>query len=265
MFDQKVGAQKTYDEAHAQMNETKAQLDGAVFQHSKAIIKAPFAGTVGIMKVTVGSIVQQHTDLVNLVDNSVVEVEFMVPVKFIEDIAVGQTVDITVDAFQGKVFNGSVKAIDAGVDVRNHSILVRAVIPNKEGLLKHGMFANVRLITGEKNDVILVSEESVEREGQIEVVWVINDHGKAFRRRVLTGSRDERGVEIIAGLKPGELVVMTGQMKLGEGVSVKILNKKDLGIAEDDEENLKAKKEKGEAEAKDEMDVDGDKNEEALK
>ncbi|MDR3031426.1 MAG: efflux RND transporter periplasmic adaptor subunit [Holosporales bacterium] len=225
LYDQKVGARKTYDEALAQMNESKAQLDGAVFHLSKTVIKAPFNGTIGIMKISTGSVVQQHTELVNIVDNSVVKAEFMVPVKYIEDIAVGQNVEITVDTFKNRVFSGTVDAIDSEVDVKNHSILVRAVIPNQSEALKHGMLSNVKLITGEKSDVILVDEDALDREGAIEFVWIIDEKDRAYRKRVLTGARDVNGVEIIAGLKEDEIVVVAGQLKLTDGVETKILNK----------------------------------------
>lgn len=230
LYQQKVGSRKTYDEALAQMNAAKAQLDSATFQLSRTVIKAPFDGTIGIMKgsVSPGNIVQQQTELVDIVDNSMVRVEFLVPVKYIEDIAVGQNVEITVDAFKDKVFSGTVDAIDSEVDTRNHSILVRAVIPNRNGNLKHGMFANVKLITGEKNDVILIDEDALDREGAIEFVWVVDEKGRAYRKRVLVGAKDVNGAEIVAGLADGEIVVTTGQLKLTEGALVKILNKDDF-------------------------------------
>ncbi len=243
LYQKKVGSRKTYDEALAQMNAAKAQLDNATFQLSRTVIKAPFDGTIGIMKgsVSPGNIVQQQTELVDIVDNSMVRVEFLVPVKYIEDIAVGQNVEITVDAFKDKVFSGTVDAIDSEVDTRNHSILVRAIIPNKNGNLKHGMFANVKLITGEKNDVVLIDEDALDREGAIEFVWVIDDKGRAYRKRVLVGAKDINGAEIIAGLKDGEIVVTTGQLKLTEGSLTKILNKDELD--EEKAENPQEKKE----------------------
>lgn len=227
LYQKNAGSKKVLDEALAQKNVAKAQLDSANAHLAKTTITAPFDGTIGIMKgsVSPGNIVQQQTELVDIVDNSMVRVEFLVPVKYIEDVAVGQNVEIKVDAFKDKVFSGSVDAIDSEVDTRNHSILVRAIIPNKNGNLKHGMFANVRLITGEKNDVILIDEDALDREGAIEFVWAVDDKGRAYRKRVLVGAKDVNGVEIVAGLNDGEIVVTTGQLKLTEGALVKILNK----------------------------------------
>ena len=224
LYDQRAGAQKTYEESLAKMNEAKAQFDSAKFQLSKTRIKAPFKGVVGIMKISPGNIVQQHTELVNVVDNSFVRVEFSVPVKYVEELAHGQTVEITIDAFKDRVFSGTVDAIDPEVDTKNHCILVRAVIPNKNGSLKHGMFAHVKLITGEKSDVVLVDEDALDREGNIQFVWVVDEKGRAGRRRIIAGAKDVSGVEVLDGLKEGETVVLSGQMKLSEGSKVKILN-----------------------------------------
>lgn len=234
LYNKNVGSKKTYDEAFARMQASKAQLDSANAQLNRTIIKAPFDGVIGILRgpASPGNIVQQQTELVYIVDNSTVRVEFSVPAKYIDDVAVGQNVEITVDAFKDRVFTGTVDAIDSEIDTRNHSVLVRAVIPNKNKNLKHGMFANVKLITGEKNDVILIDEDALLREGSIEYVWVIDDKGRAYRKRVLSGAKDINGVEILAGLRDGEIVVTTGQLKLTEGGKTKILNKDDIEEAE---------------------------------
>ncbi|NCB49044.1 MAG: efflux RND transporter periplasmic adaptor subunit, partial [Clostridia bacterium] len=84
LFQGKAGSQKIYEEALAKMNSAKAELDKAAYELSRTRIKAPFSGTVGIMKISAGNIVEQHRDLVNLVDNSLVKVEFWIPAKYIE-------------------------------------------------------------------------------------------------------------------------------------------------------------------------------------
>ena len=226
LYKQKVGAKKTYDEAFAQMMAAKAQLESATAQLKRTVIKAPFDGVIGILKgsATPGNMVQQQTELVCLVDNSQMKVEFSIPAKYIKDIAPGQNVDITVDTYPDKTFSGSVVSIDSEIDKKNNSVLVKATIPNKRGELRHGMFANVRLVTGEKDGVILIDDESLMREGSIEYVWIIDPKGRAYRKRVLSGSKDINGVEIVAGLEAGETVVTTGQLKLSEGAKTKILN-----------------------------------------
>jgi hypothetical protein len=208
--------------------------------------------------VSPGNIVQQHTELVDIVDNSSVRAEFSVPVKHIGEIAVGQSVEIAVDAFKDRVFPGSVDAIDAEVDTKNNSILVRAVIPNGNGNLKHGMFASITLVTGEKTDVVLIDEDALDREGAIEFVWIVDEKGRAYRRRVLTGAKDASGVEILSGLKDGDVVVVSGQHKLTDGTKTKILNKDLDGSSTDNaEETGESAEDSGES---DENDDDNEKS-----
>lgn len=230
LFQQKAGAQKNFHESEAQMKIALAQLENAKFQLTKATIKAPFSGKIGILKGSShpGNIVQQQSEMVNLVDNSKMKVEFMVPARFLNDVAIGQAVDITLEAYPNKVFSGAVDAIDSEVDPKNHSILVRAVIPNENNSLKHGMFVNVKLVTGEKDGVIVVDDECLDREGQHEFVWVIDKKGQAYRRKVITGAKNENGVEIVAGLASGEIVVVSGQLRLTDGAKTKILNANDF-------------------------------------
>ncbi|MDR0942454.1 MAG: efflux RND transporter periplasmic adaptor subunit [Holosporales bacterium] len=240
LYKQKVGSQKTYDEAFGQMGAAKAQLDHATAQLSRTVIKAPFSGTIGILKVpsSPGNIVQQNTELVNIVDNSFVKVEFSIPAKFVEDIAVGQNVEIIVDTCKDATFTGTVDAIDSEIDQRNHSVLVRAVISNKGGRLKHGMFVNVKLITGEKGDVILIDEDALDRMGSIEVVWVIDKKERAYLKQVIPGAKNENGeVEILNGLEEGDIVVIAGQLKLTDGIKTKILNKDFFETDKKDNEN----------------------------
>ncbi|MBR1943954.1 MAG: efflux RND transporter periplasmic adaptor subunit [Alphaproteobacteria bacterium] len=226
LYQQKAGSQKTYKEAEAGMKMAKAQLSNARFQLSRTVITTPFKGKIGILKTPAhpGNVIQPNTELVYLVDNSKIKVEFLIPAKYIEDIARGQAVEITLESFPNKVFSGAVEAIDSAIDTKNHSILVKAVISNEDGILQHGMLANVTLITGEKSNVIVISDDSLDREGQHEFVWVIDDKNRAYRRKVITGSKSENGVEIIAGLQEGDKLVTSGQLRLNDGTKVKILN-----------------------------------------
>ena len=233
LYQQKAGSQKTYQEAEASMKMALANLDNARFQLSRTTIKASFDGKIGISKGPIhpGNVIQPNTELVYLVDNSKMKLEFMIPAKYIEDIAVGQAVEITLEAFPGRVFFGTVEAIDSEIDSKSHSILIKAVISNDEGSLRHGMYANVKLITGEKNNVIVIDDDALDREGQHEFVWIVDDKGRAYRRKVITGAKDENGVEIISGLNEGDTVVISGQLKLTDGIKVKILNTEVQNVA----------------------------------
>ena len=226
LYEQKTASKKQFDEESARLKIAEGKYLQAKANLEKANIRAPFDGTIGIMNICSGAFVQAGTELVSIVDNKSVKVTFKVPEKNIHDVGPGQVVEIKVSAFKEQVFSGIVEAIDAKVEQESHSMQVKGVIPNPDNLLRDGLFANVSLIIGEKGNSMTVDEASVDRIGEIEYVWVV-ERGRAEKRRVLTGSRENGQIEIIAGLQPGQIVVTSGQIKLSDGAKVKISNMPD--------------------------------------
>ncbi len=101
-------------------------------QLEKAHIVAPFSGIVGLRHVSVGEYITAGQALVNLEAIDPVKADFRVPEKFLPAIRVGQTIRIKVDAFPDDSFEGKVYAIDPRLDVAGRSLLVRAMVPNKD-------------------------------------------------------------------------------------------------------------------------------------
>ena len=216
---------KGHDEAHANFEAAQAKVEQAESRIRKMNIVAPFSGTMGLAKeiLSPGAFIQSGEELVSIVGNELL-VEFNIPEKQIHDTGPGQTAEIRVDAFPNEVFYGTVYAVDAQAKIQSHSIGILASINNNDNKLRHGMFANVSLIIGEQGESLVIPETAIEREGEIEFVWVV-DRNKASRRRVITGTKENAMVEIIAGLRSGEIVVTVGQIKFSAyGSNVKITN-----------------------------------------
>ncbi len=223
LHEQKIGSTKDYDKARAELAMSEGNLDAAKARFEKTAILAPFAGHIGLISVSPGAYVQAGQELVTLVDSTPMKVEFKIPEKHVHDVGVGQTIEVRIDAFKDKVFTGVVEAVDSKVESESHSISIRGSIPNDSGMLKAGLFASISLIIGEQGETIMVDESAVDREGEIEFVWVV-EKGKAGRRRILTGTRENGKIEVVGGLQPGQIVVTVGQIKLADGVRVKITN-----------------------------------------
>lgn len=225
LLENSAGTRKEYEDAVARMNAAKAHMEITEYELSKTVIRAPFSGLIGIMKDAVGNTVQQYAELVSVVDTRDIIVNFKVPVVHIASISVGQFVDVLVESHKDCVFCGAVEAIDAIVDEKANTITMKAVIPNDEGKLRHGMFATVVLTVGEKADSIIISDDAIIKDGVYNYVWVVNEKiGVANARKVVLGNADKDGVEVVSGLSQGELVVTSGYSKLFPGASVKILN-----------------------------------------
>ena len=193
------------------MAEAKARLE-------KHTILAPFDGSIGLIDVSPGAFVERGKKLVTIVDMTPMKIDFKVPAKYVRDIGAGQAVDFQ---FDSRMFRAVVEAIDSNIDVESHSLAARASIANEDGYLTPGNFVSLKVITAERGDVVRVPESAIDRQGEIEVIWII-EKGKASLRRVITGGREDGYVEIVGGLEPGQTVVTAGQIKLSEGIPVKI-------------------------------------------
>lgn len=238
-----VEATKKVDEARAARDVAFARVEKAKATLAKTQIKASFDGTMGLIEQSPGTYVQAGQEIGTLVENNPMKVDFKVPEKYFNDIGIGQAIEVRLDGFKDQVFQATVEAIDSRVDDKSHSVAVRGTLPNGNGLLRGGLFANTHLVIGEKGDALLVPESGLEREGDDEFVWVVK-RNKASRHRVLTGSREKGKVEVISGINPGDIVVAVGHMRFrGDGQPVKIINLNEDGTEKTKDEQEKIRKE----------------------
>lgn len=245
------GTVKDYDKAHAELAVSEGRLAAAKSKLAKSTIVAPFEGTIGLIQFSEGSYIQSNQELVHLVDVTPMKVEFKVPEKFVNDIGPGQMAEVRVQPLGDRIFIASIDAVDSKIETENHSIAVKGSIPNESGILRAGSFAQISLIIGEKGDTIMVDESAVDREGNFEFVWVI-EKGRAHRQRVITGVREKQKTEIVAGLRPGQIVVTAGQIRLADGMNVNITNMTPEAIAAADKKPSEPAKEEKPAQKKEE-------------
>ncbi|MDR0631048.1 MAG: efflux RND transporter periplasmic adaptor subunit [Holosporales bacterium] len=218
-----AGSKRDFDKAQAEMNAAKAKMESSEAQLKRTEIRAPFDGIIGIIDICVGAYVQSNQELVTVVDQTPMKVKFGVPGKFVNNVGVGQSVELRVDAHKDRVFRGTVEAVDSYVDSSTNCVALRASVPNEDGALKAGLFASVSLIIGLQGETITIDESAVERVGEQEYVWCVNK-GQARRLPILTGARERGRIEVIAGLKDKQIVITSGQRGLSDGRYVRIVN-----------------------------------------
>jgi membrane fusion protein (multidrug efflux system) len=209
------------DEAENTYKVAKADVELMEARVSKATITAPFAGTIGLRQVSVGDYVKEGQDIVNLESIDPLKVDFRVPELALSQVKNGQTLQVTLDAIPDRAYDGNVYAINPLIDAGGRAVVIRAQVGNRDGKLRPGMFARVRLFTSEARDSALVPEESLFPVGDDKYVYKVVD-GKAIRQRVEIGQRRDGKVEIVSGLEPSDVVVTEGHLKIRDGVAVKI-------------------------------------------
>ena len=222
LFSNKYATAQSADEAASNLAVNTAAVELARVQLDKTRITAPFAGIVGLRHVSAGEYITAGQALVNLEAIDPVKADFRVPEKFLPAIRVGQTIKIKVDAFPEDSFEGRVYAIDPRLDVAGRSLLVRAMVPNRNQRLRPGLFARVTVLLQLKEDALSVPEQAIVPQGESQFVFKIVD-GKAKLTKVKIGTRREGRVEIVEGLAAGDQVVTAGQLKIRDGSPVTIV------------------------------------------
>lgn len=211
------------DTAESNVQVLAAKLQLAQARLAKMRVMAPFDGVVGIRSISVGDVVRDGTDLVNVEDISRLKVDFRLPERMFTQVKVGQPVDVNTDALPNARFVGRIDAINPRIDAGGRSLEVRAELPNAEGRLRPGMFARVRVIVGDRADALLVPEEAIVPQGDGFLIYRVVD-GAARRVPVTLGVRRAGLVEVIGNVKPGDMVVTAGVRIQRDGQPVRVLN-----------------------------------------
>jgi membrane fusion protein (multidrug efflux system) len=200
------------DAARARVAQVRAQL-------GERVIRAPFAGVLGIRQVSPGALVTPGTPVATLDDLSRMYVDFPLPESALSRIAAGQKVAGTVDAWPGRRFEGTVETVDARVDPATRSVTVRAAFPNPERLLRPGMLVAVSVEQPER-EALLVPEIAIVQVGQTTFAWRVKADGSVEQAKVAIGTRAGGKVEIVSGLRAGDRIVVDGTGKLRPGARV---------------------------------------------
>lgn len=212
-----------YDVARANYNVDVARLLSSSAKLSKTVIRTPFDGFVGLRKINIGDYATVGQELVDVVQLDPLRVDFSLPETLLPKVKPGQQIEVIVDAYPDEVFAGNITAIAPKSEVQGHSLEVRASLPNGELKLRPGLFVRVKVSLGVKPNAVVIPEQAIWPIGQKKTVYVVVD-GKAEQRIVTLGERRPGVVEVLSGLKVGEVIVTAGQMKLYDGAGVRLLD-----------------------------------------
>jgi len=203
-------------------------------------ITAPFSGITGIRDVYLGQYLQAGDQITRLEDTSVMRIRFTIPQTQISQISIGQAVKIFVDAFPKKIFTGQIKAMDSIINPLSGVIELQASIPNSRGQLRSGMFAKIQIVLPEENEQIVVPQSAVTFALYGESVYIIEEvkdkTGQAVNKVkqsvVIVADRMANKVKISSGIKKGDRVVTSGQVRLSNGSRVKVVKSNNLKTPE---------------------------------
>lgn len=220
--------------SRADYDRSRATLDGAVAMRvakeaeirQKAIL-APFDGVLGIRAIDLGQYLSPGSEIVSLQSLDPIYVDFSLPERYLGQLAAGQTIDVSVQAFPGQHFSGQISVVSPRVTTTTRNVPVRASLANPEHKLRPGMFADVTTRLGDSREVLTLPERAITFNPYGDSVFVVEEQdGKQVvnRRQVQTGAVENGRIVILSGLELGETVVAAGQNKLRNGQTVVIDN-----------------------------------------
>jgi RND family efflux transporter MFP subunit len=242
LVDQGIGSKSELDQAQARYNAARAAYDQSVngarnllqeIERNRAALQlqrkkladttvyAPFAGSIKERTVTPGSYVRPNTPLFTLVKTDPIRLRLEVPERMAPWIRNGQTVDVQVEAFEGRSFNGKVWRISPTVDQTKRTFIVEALISNPGNALKPGSYARASLPTNKVDRVKLAPSRALAYVFGSNKAYVVKG-GVVEARDVKLGDRFENEVEIVEGLEEGELVAVSQLNRLDTGTRVAI-------------------------------------------
>lgn len=221
-----------FDEADLKSKEAQVVAQAALVQKKKIV--APFEGRLGITSVRPGQFLNPGDNIVSLQALDPIYANFFLPQQRIKEIDVGQVIHLQMDSFPGEKFIGKISSIEPAVDVDTRNVKIQATLENPQKKLLPGMFGEVTVTLGKPQRFLTLPQTAVSFNPYGEMVYFIteskeknkNGKPKLIANQVFVKTGEKRGdqVVILQGIKEGDTVVTSGQLKLKNGSQVAINN-----------------------------------------
>ena len=207
-----VAPRVSAEDAQTALETAQASLSAAEARRGDRMIRAPFAGTLGLSSVTPGTLISPGAVIATLDDTSVIRVDFPVPERYLALLRQGLPIVATADAYGSEQFSGRIALIDTRINETTRAVTARAEFPNPGGRIRPGMLMRVGIQQGQRQTPS-VPESAIQYEGDGAFVYRIaaGERGSTAQRvTVETGAVENGFVEIVSGLAANDRVVGSG-------------------------------------------------------
>ena len=212
---QVLTSQYQRDGARAQAELARARLE-------RTRVKTTINGILDDRRYNEGELAPPGAPVARVVNLDQVKLQVSVPENYAGAVRRGTSVEVTVTALPGETFKGQVTFVSASVQPDNRTVMVEALLRNTSRKLKPDMIARAKIVESIQRQAILVDESLVQQVDQRTMVVYVLESGKARRRTVTLGSRNDSKVEIVTGLKSGDMLITSGTQNLYDGVAVEV-------------------------------------------
>ena len=232
-FKIKAVSQATLDADAANLKNARAQVTEQQAIVDKKMLRAPFAGHLGVRAVDIGQFVSAGTAIVTLQALDPIYVDFYLPQQKLNQVKLGLSVTAKIDTYPDRTFAGTISAINPKVDAATRNVQVRATLSNADHALLPGMYATVDIAAGEAQRYVTLPQTAVTYNPYGETVFIVEESGKdangapqlvARQSFVTAGPTRGDQVAILTGVTDGQTIVTAGQLKLRNGTTVLVDN-----------------------------------------
>jgi len=229
----KAISQATLDASVADLKGKEADVRAQASIVAKKTIIAPFAGRLGISEINTGQYLNPGEKIVTLQSLDPIYIDFSIPQQLLVKITTNQTAIITTDSYPGKYFVGKISSIDPKVDPTTRNVQVEAIVSNPKHELLPGMFAEVTINTEQEKTYLTVPQSAISFNSFGDIIYIVEESQNDNDRKPILKVKqsfvkvgDTRGdqIAILEGLKEGDTIVTSGQLKLRNGSEIIVNN-----------------------------------------
>jgi len=219
-----VAPRVTAEDAETALESARASLAAAEARLGDRVIRAPFAGTLGLSSVTSGTLISPGAVIATLDDTSVIRIDFPVPERYLAVLQAGLPIVATADAYGDETFSGRIALIDTRINEATRAVTARAEFPNPGGRIRPGMLMRVGIQQGQRQ-APAVPEAAVQYEGDGAFVYRIapGENGTTAQRvEIDTGVVEAGFVEVVSGLSANDRVVGSGLNRIQPNAPIRV-------------------------------------------
>jgi len=209
LLQRNAAAQNEYDGRKTQVAISEHKISEIKARIEDKTIRAPFDGQLGMRRLSVGTLVEPGTVITTLDDTTRIKLDFSVPSMYLDVLKKEGKIRASSDVFENKVVTGTIASINSRIDPTTRSIEVRAIIANKNGLIKPGQLLSVKLIRNER-EALVIPEEAILQRKDKHYVYLVDHSNRVKLQEVMVGQRQPGWIEIKEGLQVKDNVILRG-------------------------------------------------------
>lgn len=221
LFDKGFVSKVEFDKIESSYQKMEKSISMKEIELNKTYLKAPISGRISDMDLKKGELVGAQKKVATIAGSNDFQVEFYVNEKRVDDLNVGQEVNMKLD--ETTILTGKIYFISDIVDPKEKAYLVKAVINEENDRIRDGKYIEVECSTRNRENIVLLDKKAVLRKENTTYVFIVSNDKLVAEREVVLGIDNSKNVEIVSGLNEGDVVVTTGKDDLVSGMFVDVV------------------------------------------